>query len=63
MAVALVRARLLSARPDGQAVRFVGSATDITAEKQAQTDKEHLEAQLWQSQKMEAIERCRRNRP
>jgi PAS domain S-box-containing protein len=39
----------------GKPFRFVGSATDITAEKQAQTDKEHLEAQLRQSQKMEAI--------
>jgi PAS domain S-box-containing protein len=39
----------------GKPYRFVGSATDITAEKQAQTDKEYLEAQLRQSQKMEAI--------
>jgi len=39
----------------GNPCRFVGSATDITAEKQAQIDKEHLEAQLRQSQKMEAI--------
>jgi PAS domain S-box-containing protein len=35
--------------------RFVGSAIDITAEKQAQTQKERLESQLRQSQKMEAI--------
>jgi nitrogen-specific signal transduction histidine kinase/CheY-like chemotaxis protein len=33
----------------------VGSAIDVTAQKQAQSDKEHLEAQLRQSQKMEAI--------
>jgi len=39
----------------GKPYRFVGSTTDITAEKQAQTDKENLEAQLRQSQKMEAI--------
>jgi PAS domain S-box-containing protein len=39
----------------GKPYRFVGSAIDITAEKQAQIDKEHLEAQLRQSQKMEAI--------
>ena len=39
----------------GKAYRFVGSSSDITAEKQAQMDKEHLEAQLRQSQKMEAI--------
>lgn len=39
----------------GKPYRFVGSANDITAEKQTQIDKEHLEAQLRQSQKMEAI--------
>jgi PAS domain S-box-containing protein len=39
----------------GRPYRFVGSAIDVTAEKQAQVDKERLEAQLRQSQKMEAI--------
>ncbi len=39
----------------GKPYRIVGSTSDITAEKQAQTDKEQLEAQLRQSQKMEAI--------
>ncbi len=39
----------------GKPYRFVGSSIDITAEKQAQIDKEHLEAQLRQSQKMEAM--------
>jgi PAS domain S-box-containing protein len=39
----------------GKPYRFVGSAIDITAEKQAQVDKERLEVQLRQSQKMEAI--------
>ena len=39
----------------GKALRFVGSAMDVTAQKQAQIDKEQLEAQLRQSQKMEAI--------
>ena len=39
----------------GEPYRFVGSAIDVTAQKQAQIDKEHLEAQLRQSQKMEAI--------
>ena len=39
----------------GNALRFVGSAIDITAQKQAQMDKERLEAQLRQSQKMEAV--------
>jgi PAS domain S-box-containing protein len=39
----------------GKPYRLVGSTSDITAEKQAQSDKEHLEAQLRQSQKMEAM--------
>jgi PAS domain S-box-containing protein len=39
----------------GKPYRFVGSAMDITAEKKAQIDKERLEAQLRQSQKMEAM--------
>jgi PAS domain S-box-containing protein len=41
--------------PDGKPNRFVGSAIDITAQKTAQIAKEQLEAQLRQSQKMEAI--------
>lgn len=40
---------------EGTPTRFVGSAIDVTAQKQAQLDKEQLEAQLRQSQKMEAI--------
>ena len=39
----------------GRPVRLVGSAMDVTSQKQAQIDKEALEAQLRQSQKMEAI--------
>ena len=39
----------------GAPYRFVGSTIDITADKKAQTDRENLEAQLRQSQKMEAI--------
>jgi PAS domain S-box-containing protein len=39
----------------GKPARFVGSAIDVTLQKQAQLDKEQLEAQLRQSQKMEAI--------
>jgi PAS domain S-box-containing protein len=39
----------------GHPIRFVGSAADVTGQKQAQLDREHLEAQLRQSQKMEAI--------
>jgi PAS domain S-box-containing protein len=41
--------------PSGKALRFVGSSSDVTAQKQAQVDKEQLEAQLRQSQKLEAI--------
>jgi PAS domain S-box-containing protein len=47
------RGRLLHAQ--GRPARFVGSAIDVTARKQAQIEKERLEAQLRQSQKMEAI--------
>ena len=39
----------------GEPIRFVGSAIDITEQKQSQLDKEKLESQLRQSQKMEAI--------
>ncbi|HWS63364.1 MAG TPA: ATP-binding protein [Steroidobacteraceae bacterium] len=39
----------------GRPYRFVGSAIDVTAQKQAQLDRERLEAQLRQSQKMEAM--------
>jgi PAS domain S-box-containing protein len=39
----------------GRPVRLVGSVIDVTSQKQAQIDKEALEAQLRQSQKMEAI--------
>lgn len=39
----------------GKAYRFVGSAIDLTTQKQAQLEKEQLEVQLRQSQKMEAI--------
>jgi len=41
--------------PSGKPLRFVGSSSDVTAQRQAQVDKEQLEAQLRQSQKMEAI--------
>src|SRR6266852_9414109 len=39
----------------GKPYRFVGSAMDVTTQKQAQSERELLEAQLRQSQKMEAI--------
>ena len=39
----------------GRAYRFVGSAIDVTLQRQAQSDRERLEAQLRQSQKMEAM--------
>jgi PAS domain S-box-containing protein len=41
--------------PAGKPIRFVGSTIDVTAQRRAQMDKEQLEAQLRQSQKMEAI--------
>jgi PAS domain S-box-containing protein len=40
---------------NGTPYRFVGSAIDVTARKRAENDKERLEAQLRQSQKMEAM--------
>jgi PAS domain S-box-containing protein len=39
----------------GKPHRFVGSTIDISTEKRARTDRENLEGQLRQSQKMEAI--------
>ena len=39
----------------GRPYRLVGSAIDITSQKQAQSERELLEAQLRQSQKMEAM--------
>jgi PAS domain S-box-containing protein len=39
----------------GKPSRFVGSAIDVTEQKHAQIEKEQLESQLRQSQKMEAI--------
>jgi PAS domain S-box-containing protein len=39
----------------GRASRFVGSAVDVTERKQASLDKENLELQLRQSQRMEAV--------
>src|SRR5271166_5266524 len=48
------RGRLLR-DSSGRPQRMVGSSSDVTAQKQAQAEKEQLEAQLRQSQKMEAI--------
>ncbi len=48
------RGRLLRDSSD-RPLRLVGSSSDVTAQRQAQADKEQLEAQLRQSQKMEAI--------
>ncbi len=39
----------------GKVLRFVGSAIDVTARKNAEAEKERLETQLRQSQKMEAM--------
>lgn len=42
---------------DGKATMFIGTLTDITERKQAEMEKERLEAQLVQAQKMESIGR------
>jgi PAS domain S-box-containing protein len=49
-----VRGRCLR-NEGGEPTRFVGSGIDITENKEAQAQREHLELQLRQSQKMEAI--------
>jgi PAS domain S-box-containing protein len=51
-----VQARGRALRDDsGKVLRFVGSAIDITARKNAEAEKDRLEAQLRQSHKMEAM--------
>jgi PAS domain S-box-containing protein len=50
----LARGRCLR-EEEGKPYRFVGSAIDVTTRKQAESDREQLEAQLRQSQKMEAM--------
>jgi PAS domain S-box-containing protein len=50
----LARGRCLR-NGEGTPYRFVGSTIDVTTQKQAQSDRELLEAQLRQSQKMEAM--------
>ena len=50
----LARGRCLRDATD-KPYRFVGSTIDVTAQKQAEIDKERLEAQLRQAQKMEAM--------
>jgi PAS domain S-box-containing protein len=50
----LARGRCLRDQ-EGKPYRFVGSAIDVTTQKQAQRDRDLLEAQLRQSQKMEAM--------
>jgi PAS domain S-box-containing protein len=43
--------------PDGQIARVVGIAEDITAHKQAEAEREKLQTQLAQAQKMESVGR------
>ena len=43
--------------PEGRAVRLFGSVQDITEQKQAEEEREKLQAQLLQAQKMESVGR------
>src|SRR5690606_27916883 len=49
--------RMVSAEDAGQEKEFVGAWTEVTDRKQGEEERERLEAQLVQSQKMESIGR------
>ncbi|MCU0494863.1 MAG: response regulator [Chloroflexaceae bacterium] len=49
------RGKLMTRTGDGQPLRFVGTATDISERKRAEAEQAGLEMQLRQSQKMEAL--------
>jgi PAS domain S-box-containing protein len=51
------RGRATSRGEDGRAIRMVGTHIDITERKQTEEEREKLEAQLLQSQKMESVAR------
>jgi PAS domain S-box-containing protein len=51
----LGRGKALRRDAEGQALQMVGTYTDITARKQAEEQRSHVEAQLRQAQKMEAL--------
>lgn len=53
----LGRDRVLKRGPDGRVSQIIGSVHDITERRQAEAERERLEGQLRQSQKMEAVGR------
>ncbi len=51
----LDRGKLIQWTSDGMPLRVIGTHTDVTGRKQAEVEREKLEAQLLQSRKMEAV--------
>jgi len=53
----LDRGKVISRTEDGRPLRVIGTHTDISARKEAEFERERLEAQLIQAQKMESVGR------